>query len=244
MGGGGREGHRVADAGRRQQDACMTAIKASGIVRATLHIRRCVMADLLRDLIDNARRAQTDRASVATLTRQIQVSAQHHRPSDEAVIDAVKLGEASVVEALLSSNKLDADARTQVATQGFATWCDNPLASRQSVAIAQALLAGGANALARFPSGASLAERLAEQLGTIEGGEQRLREAGQQGYRTGPGEILRAGWRAMEAAHVDLRAAQQVREAAQRRAPAIADWRKRQGAEASVSGLGAPGMRR
>ena len=147
--------------------------------------------DTLLDLLVHAR---TEHPDPALLARQASVIVAHLRPSPEAVVEAVWLGSAQVLCAVLDSPQLDLEARKTLATRGLAAWNDNPLQHRTSARILSALMERGANANRRTPQGDTIAERLGARLGTIEGNEARAFEQGRIKHPTIAGQFLMECW--------------------------------------------------
>lgn len=149
----------------------------------------------------------------AALIQQIRTTCAHHAPTGETISKAVRLGDAAILQALLSSGRMNDAQRAEAAQAGLATLGNDPLGFHQPQALLQILMEHGADG-AKPGRGESFAETIGAQLGRIETNERALMDAGKLRFSTGSGDVLRKCWAVMERAGVDLAQARRQRDTA------------------------------
>lgn len=168
-------------------------------------------------------REQSYRLSAAEATKlhqNIQKAVQFHVPDRDDMHEAVHLGNALIVQTIIQSPKLNADQKANLADVGLLAWAQNPLGSRESAKIVQAL-ASFAHKELRTPKGETIAETFASSLGRMEIQEQE--QANKRNLSTPSSAAstvhLKEAWKALEEAGVDLGKAKDIRQ--QARAPKV-----------------------
>lgn len=121
---------------------------------------------------------------------------------------------AGAVRLLLSSPKLSEERRQDLASDGLLAWAKKVLDCRDSINIAQALVAAGGNVNALSPSGRTPLTLFAEQLGRVEAEEAALKKVSPGAFESGGAKVLRAAWGLLEAQGAHLEKARALREGA------------------------------
>ncbi len=166
-------------------------------------------------------------------------------PDREDVHAALQHGP-QAIRLLLASPKLPAHMRQHLASEGLLDWSKNVLNFRQSVDIAQAFVAAGADVNVATPSGRTPVTAFAEQLGRMDAEENSPKTPGARPVETGAARVLRSAWALLEAQGARMEKAKDLRESARllrQNTMQVSSWRSGRSVAAPAPTLPASSLR-